>query len=515
MSSTTAKEIFAATFGTIEGKRSSSVAALDRSRVEQVTQTVARIALTFALAFSVTDWFSGIRSPLWLDETNSYWSISQGFGKIWAHQGLAFPIYTYVLWFTKTLFGSSEVVLRLPSVFAMISAAYVLYCIARRFFEWDVAGIVTVIFCVHPFVSFAAIDARPYAFATLAVNCSILALLRWMERNTTARATTFGIALGSVFYFHYLFSVILGALAIVFVVFKRREWNSYQRNFAISMLPFGVMMLPVIPRVLWIAQTTQSHVYLGLPRPADLFITVVPGNVGSVFVGAVFIAVIVGKLGAPEHEHRATIPACLVLGLVPLLSLYAVSLYTPVHIFAERYRLVALPGVALCWGLLVSRLNSRVVRTIFCLALIAFTFNEFPGKTWKSHGFSWKDALNVADASAATTHAPLLICSGLRESSFRPMPTTDIAQSDLFAPLSYYKVHAPVVPLPRDFNQETKRQVTSFLATAIPNRERFLVVGHTESEQTTKWITSETATSYRTRELGTYDGMTVTEFVPR
>jgi hypothetical protein len=95
------------------------------------------------------------------------------------------------------------------------------------------------------------------------------------------------------------------------------------------------------------------------------------------------------------------------------------------------------------------------------------------------------------------------------------MPTSDIEQSDLFAPLSYYKVHAPVIPLPRDLNQETKRQVEKFLARAVPDHERFLVLGHSESQQTTKWITSETAATYQPRELGTYDEMTVTEFVPR
>lgn len=517
MASTIFKEGAEASFNL---HRDDSVSALlsgtdRRSRTTQVVQSLSRIALAFALTFSVADWFSAIRSPLWLDETNSYWSISQGFWKIWAHQGLSFPAYTYILWATKSLFGSSEVALRMPSVVAMLFAVYVLYLIARRFFESDVAGIVAVIFCIHPFVSFAAIDARPYAFATLAANCSILCLLRWMESNTTMRAVIFGITLAGVFYFHYLFSVILAALALVFVVFKPKEWKSYRRNFAISMVPFGLMMLPVIPRLLWMVHTTESHVYLGRPRAADLLITAVPGNVALVFVGAVFIAIIVGKLVPPKHERGETIPTCLLLAVVPLLFLFIISSYTPVHIFAERYRLVALPGVALCWGLLASRLNSTIVRTIFCLGIIACTFNEFPGTTWKSHGFSWKDALEVADASAAKTRAPILICSGLRESTFRPMPTSDIEQSDLFAPLSYYKVHAPVVPLPRDLNQETKRQVEKFLARAVPDRERFLVLGHSESQPTTKWITSETAATYQPRELGTYDEMTVTEFVPR
>ena len=69
-------------------------------------------------------WFSSIQSALWLDETISYWEISGGFGQIWGRQDVSFPAYFYILWATKALFGSSEAVLRIPSVLAMLGATY-------------------------------------------------------------------------------------------------------------------------------------------------------------------------------------------------------------------------------------------------------------------------------------------------------------------------------------------------------------------------------------------------------
>ena len=127
---------------------------------------------------------------------------SGGYGRVRAYP---LPAYAYILWATKSLFGSNEVVLRMPSVLAMLAATYVLYLIAREFFSSDIAAIVAVVFCLHPTVAFAAVDARPYAFAVLVVNCTILSFLRFMKTNSTRNAILFGASAAAIFYFHYLF----------------------------------------------------------------------------------------------------------------------------------------------------------------------------------------------------------------------------------------------------------------------------------------------------------------------
>jgi hypothetical protein len=495
---------------------------LSRDRVMPRTRSFDAANFVFALALcgSVAMWFLTIRSAFWLDETVSYWEISGGFREIWARQSVSFPAYFYILWATKSLFGSSEVVLRMPSVLAMLAAAYVAYRIARELFSPDVAAIVTVVFCLHPIVAFEAVDARPYAFAVLLVNCAILSFLRWMKTNSTRYAILFGASAAGIFYFHYLFGVVLPAFALGFIVLRRWRWKSYVSKLGAASAPFLLMMFPVIAPLLFLFRTSQSQVYESAPKLSDLLSTAAPGHVlALLFVGVVFTAAMLRKLENPDEEFLRTGLVCLFLAAVPLVFLYDVSALTSVHVFVARYRLVAVPGVVLCWGFLVSCLASKAIRVGFCAALVALTFSGFPFATLSmdnAHGYSWKYALQVADKSAAFDNAPLLLCSDLTESNFEPMPA-DVyaATSAAFAPIFYYKVHSRVVPLPRALNGEAVAQINKFLATATPARQRFLVLGYVASEETFSWITERTKHSYVARNLGRTDGVTVMEYAPR
>ena len=480
----------------------------------------AGIAFGLALCASIASWFSTIRSALWLDETISYWQISGGFWQIWSRRGLSSPLYAYILWATKSLFGSNEIVLRIPSVIAMLAATYLLYLIAREFYSSDVAVIVAVIFCLHPTVAFAAVDARPYAFAALAANCAILSFLRFMKTASKSAAILFGASAAAVFYFHYLFGVLLPALTLVFFVWKGREWRRFAPKLTIATVVFGVMMAPVIVPLLSLFRTGHSHVFDRAPQIGDLMFTLAPGHVlALLFIGTVFVAAMLRKLENPNQESLRAGLACLFLAAVPLGFLYDVSTLTSLHVFTDRYRLVAVPGIALCWGFLASCVRSKAIRTGFCVALVAFTFSRFSFATLTiddPHGYTWKYALQVADKTAAVDNAPLLICSDLPESNFEPMPADVYAATDgAFAPIFYYKVHSRVVPLPRALNRETVAQVNKFLATATPAKQRFLVLGFVFSNPTFDWITARTKDDYRAQNLGTTDGVTVMEYAPR
>ncbi len=494
--------------------------AKDRSTPSTRSFDAANFVFAFALCGAVAIWFLTIRSAFWLDETISYWEISGGFRQIWSRQDVSFPAYFYILWATKSLFGSSEVVLRMPSVFAMLAAVYVAYRIARELFSADVAGIVTVVFCLHPIVAYAAVDARPYAFAVLLVNCAILSFLRWIKTNSTRYGILFGVSAAGIFYFHYLFGVVLPAFPLGFVTLRGRQWKLYAPKLWAAGVPFVVMMLPVIAPLLFLFRTSQTQVYESVPQLSDLLSTAAPGHVlALIFVGLIFTAIMCRKLENPSEKFLRTGMVCLFFAAVPLLFLYDVSMLTSVHVFVARYRLVAVPGVALCWGFLVSCVASKRIRVGFCAALAVLTLSGFSFATLSmdnAHGYSWKYALQVADKSAAFDKAPLLICSDLTESNFQPMPA-DVyaATSPAFAPIFYYKVQSPVVPLPRALNEDAIAQINKFLATATPARQRFLVLGYMASEETLRWITERTKDCYVARNLGKTDGVTVMEYSPR
>src|ERR1700723_2742785 len=126
-------------------------------------------------AFPPGSWLS---APLWLDETISFFLIRGGFAGMMSRQVWPdAPAYSCLLWLWTRALGTAEMTLRISSILPMAGAVYLLYCSARRLFERDLALIATIIFCLHPIVVFASFDVRPYAFAALAINLSVFALV--------------------------------------------------------------------------------------------------------------------------------------------------------------------------------------------------------------------------------------------------------------------------------------------------------------------------------------------------
>lgn len=135
---------------------------------------------------------------------------------------------------------------------------------------------------------------------------------------------------------------------------------------------------------------------------------------------------------------------------------------------------------------------------------------------FRVHNYTWKYALDVAEKNASAGNAPVLICSDLPESDHLPMPVgAAIKDSALFAPLSYYHLSVPVVPLPRALNDEAIQAGSQFLQEAKQRHERFLALAFEPSYNTLDWLASNTEGSHRVHELGVFDRIKVLEFIPR
>lgn len=478
----------------------------------------ASYALAVTVAVSV--WFIALRAPLWLDETISFALVSDGLSKIFTRTWPAFPGYEYILWLATKILGTSEIALRIPSILAMLGAAYLLYLAARELFERDVAIIAAVVFCVHPIVIFESIDARPYAFAVLATNAAILVLFRLRHNNSNALAALFGLLAAMILWFHYLFAVILPALAIGFFLVKKGNRAALWRQAGIALTAFALASLPVIPGLENLFYTRGTHVVFKAPTVVDLIWTLSLGWMAALLGVAALAAIRFASGSAsqcdPNGRYRGRrVLLCALLALVPILILYGVSVGTPIHVFYLRYRLVAIPGIALCWALAANAFNSRAIRLLFCLALVLATaYQYYSSPNSRFHSSTWKYALEAAEKTASKDNAPVLICSDLPESNFTAMPLRTAKKSVLFAPLSYYKLSVPVVPLPRALNHEARQVASDFLQKAKLRHERFLALAYRPSYKTLDWLADTTAGSYNFRQLGNFEGVKVLEFTP-
>lgn len=471
-----------------------------------------------ALVAAISVWFIAVRAPLWLDETVSYSQISAGFHQIISRQGgLSAPAYSYLLWFATKIIGTSEIALRIPSILAMLAAVYLLYRAAREFFDWDVTIITAIVFCIHPVVIFASIDVRPYAFGALAISSAIYLLVRLRHSDSNLLAAMFGIATGVITYFQLLFGALFPALAICFLVFGFRGRKTFWRQLGVALGAFFLTFIPVVAGLLYIARTSGNHVFDEPPHLADLGWTLAPGWIIYILLGTAVVAAVTRKIDLSSRMDGWRILLCVSLALVPILILYSVSLATPLHIFVPRYRLVAIPGIALCWGLIVSRIDSRLIRLLFCVAVVSATAYQYYSSPLSfHHGYTWKYALELAEKSASPDNAPVLICSDLPEADHTPMPVgAAVKDSALFAPLSYYKLSGPVVGMPRTLDEQARAVGLAFVQHAAWQQQRFLALGSVASYDSLHWLIHLASVTHDVRVLGQPEGVVVLEFTPR
>jgi hypothetical protein len=469
-----------------------------------------------AIAASIGIWLLAVRAPLGLDETGSWWQISAGLSQIWPRQfiGLGFPAYPYILWLFTKIIGISELALRIPSVLAMLGAAFLLYRSARELFAKDISLIATLIFCVNPIVAFEAVDVRPYAFAILVTNAAILILLRLRRSDSFWLAALFGVFAALIPYFHHLFATILPAMLACAIAFKIRAGRTGGKQLGIALAAFCVTFLPLIPGLNYLFHTAHSHVYESSPKLALLLLTVALGWALPSFVLA-GLASLAARYRRPGPPGSLEVFVCASLGLIPVLLLWGISAGTPIHMFAERHRLVALPGLALCWALAVSRLGGPAAKRLFTGLLTVSTIGAIvAGGNAGHHYDSWKQGMQAVEKFTAPDHAPVMMCSAFIESDFYPMPADSPKLHSFFAPLTYYKISSPIVPLPQDFNSETVRVASEFLQKAARNHQRFLVASETKSHFTVQWIEKAASETYTVRELGRYGVIEIVQFTP-
>jgi hypothetical protein len=486
--------------------------------LEDAHARLGRLVYPLALIATLSLWLLAIQAPLWLDETLAYWQISGGFFKIWgrsAQMPSSFT-YLYILWLAKSILGSSEVALRIPSMLAMLGAAYALFRAARELFNEEIAYISTILFCIHPHLVFAVTDARPYSFALLMTNLAILTFILWIKRREMRYAIQFGAAAAGILYFHYLFGVaIFPAFAVCYLLIRRSSIRTDLRQLLTMAIVFSLLTLPHVIRVMGLYEARQSHIVRKLDETRVILGTLVPFKLLIAFVAVIFIAALVRKLNVPDLECLSAAMVGLPLAIVPVAILSGIGAATPMHLVTSRYCLAGVPGSVLTWGLLTSRVDSRHLRQIFCASFVAVTvILYFRSPYMRMHEYTWKYALQFANNNAAQDNAPLVISSDFVESNYQPLPSGPVRESALFAPLSYYQVNTRVVPLPEYMNDEAMTVSGQFVQESARRHQRFLALVGSSHLETLQWVAIYSSGIFVMHPLGNFDGILVVEFLP-
>lgn len=277
-----------------------------------------------------------------------------------------------------SVFGFSEVALRLPSVIAVVVALPLLYHLVATTSGQRLAALAVIFAGLNPFVLMVGLTARPYAFLLLWSVVATLRLNVAIESQTRASWIWYGGVAVVGLHIHLMAALVIVAHA-TFALIRQRGLRQRHLEAAGVIILFGV-----VPTALFLAPA-NTLAWIGpfsLQRAATTGMAVAGGGLfGALMLGLA----LVGTLRPPQNERRMSllatswlgVPTLLCLALAPFQSLfvpiYFVVITAPLavlsalgvnRLLATRTTWTIPAGLALgSFGLILALTLSQVVRS--------------------------------------------------------------------------------------------------------------------------------------------------------
>lgn len=468
-------------------------------------------------------WILPLWSPLWLDETASWFRVRTGLMSI-LHRPDVFlmsTVYAAMLWAFQAVLGRSEWVLRLPSLLAMCAATYLLYRLSRRLVDREFALSAAAVYMLLHSVAFAACDARPYAFTMLAVIASTLLLVRWTGAGRIVDAIGYGLTAGLVVELHILFFVTLIAQAAYFAIRVKAGYRPGIGQVIAVCVCFGTVAALAIRDVMVLIRPGVPHSFTAAPNIKDLLAVVLPYDL----LLAVIVAVLVFgtrpisfRLANMDSSSLFLIAA---MALFPAILLYAASTRTAYSVFVPRYLLSASPGLALAFAVVLKSLDPPAVRAgIVAMAALVVLPNAMLSSTARIHepygAGDWKHALRYVEEAAKKDAAPVFIRSQYVESDAMDWRKQPLDENPLFPQLSYYRVHGVTLePLPLTLSDAVVPDLNRYTASLVTSRGRFLLIsaeGPKDLAPYLAWFGRLSCGGISRRKIAEFNGVVIYEF---
>ncbi len=279
---------------------------------------------------------------------------------------------------------------------SLVAFALTVYVVARLGYRlggsWCgvAAGVLT---AINPLMIRAALEARPYALATLTATLSVAALFRWVRGGERRWMWVFCCAYITTLLLQMF--MVLAPISVIAVIFilnpqvLRLRWRGVIAPIGLAIVAtFSFLFLVVSQRsqIAWIPPIGAKQLIKDLVGPASGI-----GSVGGQYTYVVVIVVLVlattiwcvrgWRRGSfrPDRRRVDSFIVCLAWAVLPTLALIIISSVKPIYV--DRYVTASVPGMALSIGMLIvgakgdtdvhptSRTRSRP-RTVVCVSAV-------------------------------------------------------------------------------------------------------------------------------------------------
>ncbi len=330
------------------------------------------LPLALACVLFAAQTFPQASASLSTDESGSWWIVKEGFAEMVdrAYSTSATPpLYYLALWGWTRVFGLSEFAMRMLSVCFGAAAVFLLFRLARRWLDFEAAGMAVLVLLYLSPAARAMISIRPYGFG-LALLCGAwLGLQRWLEgERKTGPVAAVGCAAGAV-WCHYTFA--LGLLPLLY--YSRRL--GLGRSFA-AVSGVLVLCLPLAGQFLAVAEARGQLSVSANPTLVGLLGKLGPFQLGLFFIAAVCALALLKwrPRWFARFEARSSLVPLVLLTAIPPAAIYVFGFAAQSPMFSARYLLSAAAGVSILAAWLWAGVRPAPPRAALALLLAAAVF---------------------------------------------------------------------------------------------------------------------------------------------
>lgn len=264
-----------------------------------------------------------------------------------------------------TLFGTSPIMLRLPSVLFSLWCIHWFYLIARKLNLSHAAGLgVAALVATLPASILYSTEARSYMLLTALVMYGVLAIL---DRDPNA----FGFSLMMILWTHNIGILYVLALIYAAVVYNKEDIHRWRMPAAFG-TALGLLWLPfLIHQIGMVADGFWTYFSVGMIARAFFLMTV--GSINAVFVIPLTVITVISLWKLRTWLNAVAGRVWLALVTIPVVLVVIISLlFQP--IFTFRHLLPAVIIFIIIWGYMMSRSRVALAVTLPVIALSLITF---------------------------------------------------------------------------------------------------------------------------------------------
>lgn len=433
------------------------------------------------LAVVLVYWGPRIFRGFWVDEALLYWFVHDGIGGLWRHAAII-PSESILYSLISFVFVSDgplkEALLRIPAVAAMLLSVFIVYRLAETVAGRGAGWLAAIPFACAGAIVETATNARPYSLALAVTLASFWALREWVRTGRGAWLAGYCAASSAIVYLHYLFALAF-VVQTIYLLAARRVGRDFVWNRIIG--AGALIAAAALPLAMHALKAVDSYQVWGRAKVPELasFACFYPLAVALPAALGVFLYLLLhpkwfGRPAFPALDDAVLLLTWLFTG--PAL-LFVVARTSSYMLFATRYMVWALPPFFIVLAWCVRQIGPERARFVIVVGVALSAAFYVPQMRMNE----WRTPIGIA-RNLAGVETPVLVRSGIAQSSALDWKSGPAPDSYLFAPLTSYPLPNPIIPVPFFVNAEAERYLEEQIQRRDSDHHQFCLLAESGSD---------------------------------